>query len=174
MAKLKVPVSADDHSQGDSNARLTLVEYGDYQCPHCRIGHAVVQRLQRHFGTEMRFVYRNFPLTEIHPMAAPAAQAAEFAGEEEKFWEMHGVIFENQPNLGPEMLVELGKGLGLDGAAMESAMREEQFAERIERDIEGGKACGVHGAPTFFINGLQHEGPFQFEDLRSAMEAVEG
>ncbi len=172
MKKLSVPVTEQDHVQGAPEAKVTLVEYGDFQCPHCRIAHSVVKRVQRHFGKQLRFVYRNFPLTEIHPMAEPAAEAAEFAAGKRKFWEMHDAIFENQSTLQPELLVELAEERGLDGDGMRAAMEEGRFAAKIESEVQGGERSGVHGTPTFFINGQPHEGSFQFEDLKGAIEAV--
>ena len=171
MAKLQDQVTAEDHIQGDEGAEVTLVEYGDYQCPHCAIGHVVVKRLQRHFGSRMRFVYRNFPLEEIHPLAEPAAEAAEFAGAQGRFWEMHDGIFENQRALSERKLVELAEGLGLDGEAMAQAMEEQRFGDRILREAEGGARSGVHGTPTYFVNGEQIDAR-EYDELREAMEAV--
>ncbi len=170
MAKLQVAVTAEDHIQGDAGAKVTLVEYGDYECPHCLIGDAVVKRLQRHFGERMRFVYRNFPLMEIHPMAEPAAEAAEFAGAKGKFWEMHDAIFQNQRSLSEPMLAKLAERLELDGEEASAAVEEQSFGERIEGDMEGGERAGVHGTPTFFINGEQYEGAWEYEELAAAIE----
>src|SRR5271163_1967267 len=100
MAMLKVPVTADDHIQGDPDAPIILVEYGDYQCPHCGHAYPIVKRVQKHFGKRLGFVFRNFPLSEIHPYAESAAEAAEFAAVQGRFWEMHDGIFENQDTLG--------------------------------------------------------------------------
>src|ERR1700733_13665129 len=100
MATLKVPVTSRDHIQGDAHAPITLVEYGDYQCPHCAHAHPIVKRVQKHFGKRLRFVFRNFPLNEIHPQAEIAAESAEFAATQSRFWEMHDAIFENQQELG--------------------------------------------------------------------------
>src|SRR3954468_25087996 len=110
---LAKPVSADDHVQGDLDAGVVLVEYGDYQCPHCGHAYPIVKRVQKHFGKKLAFAYRNFPLNEIHPQAQDAAETAEFAGSKGKFWEMHDAIFENQEALSDEMLLELARRLGL-------------------------------------------------------------
>src|SRR5580692_8744955 len=101
MSVLKVPVSSADHIQGDEKAPIVLVEYGDYECPHCGHAYPIVKQIQKHFGKRLAFVFRNFPLNEIHPDAEPAAETAEFAGANGKFWEMHDAIFENQETLGP-------------------------------------------------------------------------
>ena len=172
MSELATPVSAEDHIQGDAHAPITLVEYGDFQCPHCAIAHAVVKRLQHHFGDRMRYVYRNFPLTEIHPLAEPAAETAEFAGDKGKYWPMHDAIFENQRSLTPELLVDLATRLQLDSDELASAVDEQRYLDRISRDVEGGEQAGVHGTPTFFINGRQYKGPWEFSDLERAMEAA--
>lgn len=172
MSNLKVPVSADDHIQGNTNAPITLLEYGDFQCPHCAMAHSVVKRLERQFGDRMRYVYRNFPLTEIHPMAEPAAEAAEFAGANGKYWPMHDAIFDNQRSLTAELLVDLAARLQLNSDELAGAVDEQRYLERISRDVEGGEQAGVHATPTFFINGRQYQGSWEFEELAQAMEAA--
>jgi protein-disulfide isomerase len=172
MAKLKVPVTADDHSMGEQDAKFTLVEYGDYQCPDCGMAYPMVKKVQKHFGKDLRFVYRNFPLTEIHELAEPAAEAAEFAASEGKFWEMNHAIFEHQRRLSLAALVKLAEGLGLDSDQAEAAIEDQQFASRIAKDVKGGEQAGVHGTPTFFINGVQYEGEWDYEDLVAAIEAA--
>ena len=172
MSRLQVPVSPEDHIQG-ADASITLVEYGDFQCPHCAIAHTVVKRLEKHFGDRMRYVYRNFPLVQIHPLAEPAAEAAEFAAAHGKYWQMHDGIFEQQRSLSPELLASLATRLQLDPDDLTTAIDEQQFFERIQSDVDGGERAGVHGTPTFFINGRQYQGPWQFEDLAEAMQAAD-
>jgi protein-disulfide isomerase len=140
MAKLKVAIGPEDHTQGPADAQVTLVEYGDYQCPHCGHAYPIVKAVQKHFGNRLRFVFRNFPLREIHPWAEAAAETAEFAGAHEKFWEMHDLLFENQQRLGQPLLVELGQRLRLDVSALEKALQAEQFAERVQRVFLGRRA----------------------------------
>ena len=171
MASLKVPVSEADHVQGNKNAPVTLVEYGDYECPHCGHAHQVIKKLQRHFGDGLRFVYRNFPLTQIHPMAEPAAEAAEFAAAHNKFWEMHDAIFADQDDLNMPVLGELASNLGLSEPELATALSQHEFLPRIKQEFMGGVRSGVNGTPTFFINGERHEGTFEFEDL---VEAIDG
>src|SRR5271156_702751 len=118
MTRLSVPVSAKDHIQGDPHAPVTLVEYGDYQCPSCGQAYPIVKRLQKHFGKRMSFVFRNFPLTQIHPYAEPAAETAEFAAAHHKFWQMHDLLYENQDRLDDDLLVELAQGLQLAPAQL--------------------------------------------------------
>src|ERR1700749_3291576 len=113
---LKIPVTAEDHVQGDTNAEIVLVEYGDYECPHCGHAYPIVQRVQKHFGKRLAFVFRNFPLNEIHPNAESAAETAEFAGAHGRFWPMHDDIFENQNSLSLPLLTELAEKHGLSPA----------------------------------------------------------
>ena len=173
MQNLAVPVTADDHIQGGPHAPITLVEYGDFQCPHCAMAHAMVKRLLHRFGDRMRYVYRNFPLTEIHPLAEPAAEAAEFAGTNGKYWPMHDAIFDNQRSLTPELLVDLAMRLQLDSDDIAKAVDEQRYLDRISRDVEGAERAAVHATPTFFINGRLYQGPSQLDDLSRAMESAE-
>jgi protein-disulfide isomerase len=167
---LKVPVSVDDHVQGDDHALVTLVEYGDYECPHCGHAYPIVKRVQEHFGRGLRFVFRNFPLSNAHPSAEIAAETAEYAATQRRFWEMHDAIFENQASLSPPMLIELAESLGLSAEALDRALKEGNFRSRVRADFVGGVKSGVNGTPTFFINGNRHDGPFEFEDLVAAIE----
>jgi protein-disulfide isomerase len=171
MALLKIPIASDDHIQGGEHAPVTLVEYGDYECPHCGHAYPIVKRVQKHFGKQLRFVFRNFPLREIHPNAENAAEAAEFAAAHERFWEMHDAIFENQADLGLPLLLELAKKLRLSVPDLSNALTARQYASRVRDDFLGGVRSGVNGTPTFFINGERHEGPFEFEDLVAAIDA---
>jgi protein-disulfide isomerase len=171
MATLKVPVAPEDHVQGDPDAELTLLEYGDYECPHCGRAHPIVKRVQKRFGRRLRFVFRNFPLTQIHPHAQAAAEAAEFAGANGRFWEMHDLIYQNQARLGPPLLFALAEELGLDPHALREALTAGEFAPRVRRDFLSGVRSGVNGTPTFFVNEQRHDGPWEFEDLVTALEA---
>jgi protein-disulfide isomerase len=170
MATLKVPVTATDHIQGDIKAPVTLVEYGDYECPHCGHAYPIVKQVQKHFGKRLAFVFRNFPLTEIHLNAEVAAESAEFAAAQGKFWEMHDAIFENQEGLGLPLLLKLAGSLKLDATALRNALENRQYAPRVREDFLGGARSGVNGTPTFFINGRRHDGPFETEDLIEAID----
>jgi len=165
MATLKVAITAEDHAQGSENAEVTLVEYGDYECPHCGRAYPIVQQVQRHFGKRLRVVFRNFPLSEMHPHAEAAAEAAEFAGSQGKFWEMHDRLFENQARLGEALFLELGERLELSASALLKALKQGTFEARVRADFKGGVRSGVNGTPTFFINGHRHDGSFDFETL---------
>jgi len=172
MSTLKVPVNSADHVQGPESAAITLVEYGDYECPHCGRAHPIVKRVQEHFSERLRFVFRNFPLNEMHPHAEGAAETAEFAAQHDKFWEMHDLLFENQEQLGNEFFSEVTRELKLPVAAFHQALRDGTFRDRVRGDFTGGVRSGVNGTPTFFINGKRHDGPFDFESLVSALDAV--
>jgi protein-disulfide isomerase len=172
MAELKIAVSSKDHVQGDEHAPAVLVEYGDYQCPHCGHAYPIVKRVQKHFGKRLGFVFRNFPLNEIHPNAEAAAESAEFAGANGKFWEMHDGIFENQGSLSLPMLLELAKELGLSETDLGAALTSREFASRVKSDFIGGARSGVNGTPTFFINGERFDGPPDFEDLVAAIDEL--
>lgn len=169
---LQVAVGENDHIQGDAAALCTLVEYGDYQCPHCGHAYPIVKRVQKHFGKRLRFVFRNFPLREMHPHAESAAEAAEFAGSKRKFWEMHDLLFENQPKLGGALYLKLATELGLPPESLREALEKREFAAKVKSDFTSGVRSGVNGTPTFFINGERHDRPFEYEDLIGAIEGA--
>ena len=150
---------------------MVLVEYGDYECPHCGRAYPIVKRLQQHFGEQVAFVFRNFPLNEIHPDAEAAAETAEFAGVHGKFWEMHDALFENQENLGEVLFTDLATTLGLRIPELKSALSTNTYTPRVRGDFLGGVRSGVNGTPTFFINGRRHDASFDFEDLAAAISA---
>jgi protein-disulfide isomerase len=170
MSTLKIPVGPEDHILGSAEAPCVLVEYGDYECPHCAAAHPIVHQLQKHFGDKLAFVFRNFPLTRIHPFAQPAAEAAEFAASHDKFWQMHDQIFENQQRLDFDLLVELTQGLGLDTKEMEAAIENNTFTNRVNKEFTGGVRSGVNGTPTFFLNGTRFDGQMDKASLTAAIE----
>ncbi|HEY4763201.1 MAG TPA: thioredoxin domain-containing protein [Candidatus Sulfotelmatobacter sp.] len=174
MAALKMPITAEDHIQGLESADVTLVEYGDYQCPHCGHAYPVVHQVQKQFGKRLRFVFRNFPLSEMHPQAEAAAEVAEFAGAQGKFWEMHDKLYENQERLGEALFLDLGERLKLSTTALRQALEQRTFEARVRADFKGGVRSGVNGTPTFFINGHRHDGSFDFEALVSAIHQAMG
>ena len=172
MSTLKNSIGGEDHIQGDVNASCTLVEYGDYECPHCRAAHPVIKRVERHFGKRLCFVFRNFPLTQIHANAQSAAETAEFAASEGKFWQMHDLLFENQDRLGEDLYAELSTQLGLDAAKLKESLENGTYTGRVRSDFTGGVRSGVNGTPTFFVNGQRHNGPADFDHLVEAIEAA--
>ena len=172
MSKLTLPVSDKDHCQGASDAPCTLVEYGDYQCPSCGHAYPIVKRVQKHFGKRLLFVFRNFPLSEMHPYAEPAAETAEFAAAQHKFWEMHDLLYENQDRLDDALLFRLAEQLHLDPEKLRQALASREFEPRVRTDFRGGVRSGVNGTPTFFINGQRHDGAYDFASLVEAIDGV--
>lgn len=166
MSMLKVPIGPQDHILGDHDAPVTLVEYGDYQCPHCGRAHPIVKEVLQHFGLkQLRFVFRHFPLTQIHPIAESAAETTEFAGSHRRFWQMHDGLFENQPQLGLPLFSELARLLKLSTAELQTALETGLYAPKVRSDFMGGVRSGVNGTPTFFINGHRHNGSYELADL---------
>ncbi len=163
-------VSARDHVDGADDAVVTLVEYGDYECPHCVQAYPIVKRLQRHFGSRLRFVFRHFPLTRIHPHAQHAAEAAEAAAAQGRFREMHDVLLRHHRALSDQDLVRYAADIGLDSARLEDELEDHTHAPRIREDVRSGERSGVRGTPTFFINDVRHDGDWDVEALTDAIE----
>jgi len=151
---LKPPVSNNDQSAGNANSSIVLVEFGDYQCPHCGHAHPLVKRLLKEHGTAFHFVFRNFPLQEAHPDAFIAALTAEAAAKQGKFWPMHDTIFEHQQSFrGFHTFIGFAEALKLDMQQFSEDVRSEHITKKVESDFESGIRSGVNGTPTFFING---------------------
>lgn len=170
---LIIPVTKTDHIQGLESAPITLVEYGDYECPYCGVAYPIVKRIQKHLGKRLRFVFRNFPIVESHPHASMAAMTAEFAGAHKKFWEMHDILYQNQENLDMQDLLDYAESLGLSADNLKTAIENATYAEKIKEDFMGGVRSGVNGTPTFYINGTRHAGSFQYEEFLAAIEKTE-
>ena len=171
QARLSPPVTDRDHAQGSAQAAVTLVEYGDYECPHCGRAHPIVKEVQRRLGPTLRFVFRNFPLAEMHPHAQHAAEAAEAAGGQARFWEMHDALFEHQRSLDDRHLVQYAQALGLDLQRFEQDLTSHTYAGRVREDFRSGVKSGVNGTPTFFINGVRHDDAWDIETLTEALLA---
>jgi protein-disulfide isomerase len=167
---LVVPVSADDHAQGPPNATVTLVEYGDFECPHCGRAHPIVKAVQRRMGNRLRFAFRHFPLAEIHPHAQHAAEAAESAATQGKFWEMHDRLFERQFALEDEHLMEYARDLGLDAPRLARDLTAHTYKPQVRDDFMSGVRSGVNGTPTFFVNGVRHDEAWDENTLAAALE----
>jgi protein-disulfide isomerase len=167
---LAIPVGEDDHYQGSLNAPAVLLEYGDYQCPSCGAAYPVIKALQERFGDNLCFVFRNMPLTQVHRYAQLAAEAAEGAGAQGRFWEMHDGLYENQSALSPGLLGALARALDLDIERFEEDLAAHHFHDRVRRDFMGGVRSGANGTPTFFINGTRYEGYVGEDELGSALE----
>ncbi|MGV7029614.1 DsbA family protein [Methylobacterium symbioticum] len=172
MAELRVPVSAADHIRGGASGKVILVEYGDYECPYCRLAHVQVMQLGQHFGDELTYVFRNFPLTEIHPLAEPAAEAAEFAGAQGQFWAMHDAIYAHQEQLSLPFLLGTARALGLSENNLAAALEAGTYEPKVKQDFLGGVRSGVNGTPTFFINGHRYEGPFDYQHMAAAIQPL--
>jgi protein-disulfide isomerase len=166
-----VPVSDDrDHIQGSADAPVTLVEYGDYECPYCGAAYPIVKEVQARMGERLRFVFRNFPISTSHPHAEQAAEAAEAAAAQGSFWEMHDVLYENQKRLGDEDLRGYAETIGLDVGRFDTELADHAHADRVHEDFLTGVRSGVNGTPTFYINGTRHDDSYDAETLLAALE----
>ncbi len=168
--RLTVPVSSRDHIRGDLEARLTLVEYGDYECPYCRAAHPVVKEVERRLNGQLCFAYRHFPIVNAHPHALRAAEAAAAAGAQGRFWPMHDRLYESNLVLDDDTLVRHAVQLGLDARRFVADLGAERHLDRIREDMSSGARSGVNGTPTFFVGGTRHDGPY---DVVSLIEALQ-
>lgn len=170
--QLALPVRACDHIQGSITAPIVLVEYGDYQCPNSGRAYSIVQKIQQRLDHQLCFVFRHFPLAQIHPQAQITAEAAEVAGEQGKFWQMHNTLFQHQQALADADLVEYAVALGLNIPRFLRKLSGHIYAERVQEDLRSGVSSGVSGTPTFFINGVCHHGAWNLERLLAVIEQV--
>ena len=166
---LDPPVTPRDHIQGPADAPVVLVEYGDYECPDCLNAWPIVKQLRTEFGDTLAFVYRHFPRSSIHPHASAAAQAAEAAAGQGKFWEMHDFLFGHQQELDNLDLTHLALRLGLEIYRYESDFESAANVKRIAQDLESAARSGARGTPTFFVNGKRYRGKADFESLMGAI-----
>ena len=174
QATLTPPVSADDYAQGPATAPVTLVEYGDFECPYCGEAFGIVKAIQRQFGDRLRFVWRNFPLTQEHPHAESAAEAAAAAGAQGAFWGMHDLLFAHQDALGERFYVQSATTLGLDVDRFTRDLTGHAYAGRVREDFLSGVRSGVNGTPTFFINGRRYDGSWETNLLAAAIAEAAG
>jgi protein-disulfide isomerase len=168
--RLAVPVDDSDHVRGAADASVTVVEYGDYQCPFCGRAHPAVRELLRLRPSTVRLVYRHFPLTNVHPYAEVAAEFAEAAGARQQFWPMHDWLFENQELIEPRSLLRAAEAFGLDVESVEREVTDDRYLDRIRRDFVGGVRSGVNGTPTFFVNGVRHDLGYSVPELLAAVD----
>jgi protein-disulfide isomerase len=173
--KLTAAVTPErDHIQGPLTAALTLVEYGDYQCPFCGAAYPEVKKVQRELSSDLRFVFRNFPVTSLHKLAMVAAETAEAAAAQGKFWEMHDFLYEHQQTLGDKsQALNYAKKLNLDTQRFEREIAQHVHLNRIKDDFNGGVRSGVNGTPTFYVNGIRYDGPPSAIDMLQALKASE-
>lgn len=172
--KLSLPVSERDHISGPASAPVTLVEYGDYQCPYCGEANPIIDEVRRELGNELRFVFRNFPLAEMHPHAEHAAEIAEAAATHNKFWEMHDLLYAHQDALGDQHLAEYATLLHVPSSEIKRALVQHAHQARIHEDFMSGVRSGVNGTPTFFINGVRHDGSYDRDSLLAAIATAAG
>ena len=173
IVDLAVPVDPEiDHVRGPADAPVTLVEYADFECPYCGRAEPALRDLLAEFGDDLRYVFRHLPLTDVHPRAQIAAEAAEAAGAQGRFWEMHDALFAHQDALRPQDLVAYATELGLDGKRLEHDLRKHVYANRIARDVESADLSDVSGTPSFFINGHRHRGAYDLDSLSAAVRAA--
>jgi protein-disulfide isomerase len=170
---LILPVnSSRDHIQGPQKAPATLLEYGDYECPNCGQGFTIVKLVQNLFGNNLRFVFRNFPLTQIHPHAQHAAEASECAGAQNRFWEMHDILYQHQQALENEDLESYAELLKLDIPKFRYDFYNHSFADRVREDFLSGIRSGVNGTPTFYINGRRYNDSWDVDTLTASIRSV--
>jgi Na+/H+ antiporter NhaA len=173
IVDLVVPVDAEiDHVRGPDDAPVTIVEYADFECPYCGQAEPALRELLAEFGDDIRYVYRHLPLPDVHPRAQLAAEAAEAAGKQGRFWEMHDLLFAHQDALRPPDLLAYADELGLDGSRIERELRRNDYAARIARDTESAELSDVSGTPTFFVNGHRHRGAYDLASLEAAVRAA--
>lgn|SRR5882724_990744 len=169
-SKLSPPVGLRDHVQGLRNAPVTLVEYGDFECPYCGAAYPIIKQVQRLLGEDICFVFRHFPLTQVHPHAEGAAEASEAAGAQRRFWAMHDLLFENQQTLDSRNLVSFAEMLELDIERFVQELEARVYSQRVREDFMSGVRSGVNGTPAFFINGIRHDGSWELAPLLAAIE----
>lgn len=171
--RLALPVDdRRDHIRGRRNAPVTLLEYGDYECPYCGMAYPVTMRLLEDFDGEMRFAYRHFPLTQVHPHAQEAAEAAEAAGAQRRFWDMHDMLYTHQNALDMYSLFRYADEIGLDMREFQRAMTQRMYAQRVREDFMSGVRSGVNGTPTFFVNGIRYDGPHDYVSMYNRIQEV--
>lgn len=169
---LAIPIGPVDHIQGPEHAAVTLVEYGDFECPSCRQAAPAVKMVEERFIGRLRFVFRHFPLEQVHPHALLAAQAAECAGAQGKFWEMHDLLFAHQSHLKKQHLIGYAEQLQLDKTKFLAELDDEIYLQRVREHIDGGEISGVRATPTFYINGHLQDVSFGLHGLVDGIEAV--
>ncbi|MBO9201741.1 MULTISPECIES: DsbA family protein [Niastella] len=172
MTQLRTPVNSNDHIFGNENAPLELVKYGDYECPYCGRAYPIVKDIIQQLGDNLKFVFRNFPLSNVHPHAVSAAVATEAAALQGKFWEMHDIIFENQKTLEVEHLFLFAHKIGLDLERFKNDIQDQALTDKVEKDFYGGLRSGVNKTPTFFINGEKYEGDWSGTHLLEYLQNV--
>ena len=171
LSHLLLPIQPDDHVQGPEGARLTLVEYGDYQCPPCGTLFVTMLELHEKLTQDVRIVYRHYPLSGSHPLAQLAAEAAEAASAQGKFWEMHELLFRHQEGLVEKSLEEYAEKLALDMNRFRKDLKDRAFESRVREDFKRGVANGVYGTPGLFVNGVRHNGDMSADSIMGRIQS---
>jgi protein-disulfide isomerase len=169
MTRLSLPVNASDHRLGNLTSPRLLVFYADYQCPVCKLTYQILKQLKKEYGERLCLIFRHFPLQKSHPLAKSAALAAEAAGKQNQFWEMHDLLFQNQLTLSPELYLQLAQKLHLDVGKFQNDSASDSLSKKIQDDFDGGIRSGVNGTPCFFIRGDRYDGDATFEGLKKAL-----
>ena len=170
ITDLAVPVDPErDHIRGPEESRVTVVEYGDFECPYCGLAEPAVRELLRDYG-EVRYVWRHLPLNDVHPNAQLAAEAAEAAAKQGAFWEMHDLLLDHQDALQPRDLIGYASSLGLDTERFTAHLRKHAGMAHVGEDVDSADLSGVSGTPTFFVNGMRHYGAYDIETLKKAVK----
>ena len=170
---LNPPVSNTDHFQGNKNATLELVEYGDYQCPYCGEAYPLIKNIQQELGENLKFIFRNFPLRKIHPDAVHAAIAAEAAALQGKFWEMHDLLFENQRRLNPNSLLRYADELDLNRKQFEKDLVDPELEKKVMDDFYSGMRSGVNATPSFFVNGEKYNQEWRSNEFLEFLHKID-
>lgn len=170
LSKLLLPIQPEDHVHGTPEARYTLVEYGDYECPGCGQLFLVIRELYNRLQDDICLVFRHYPLSGAHPHAQQAAESAEAAGAQDRFWEMHDLLFENQAALATKNLYQYAEKLGLDGKRFRAELTNRTYEDRVREDFRRGVSNGVYGTPALFINGVRHDGAWDLESLAAKLK----
>jgi protein-disulfide isomerase len=172
---MSMTISSNDHTRGDASAKITLIEYADFECPYCARAHQSLSALLPKYGKDVRLVYRHMPLNDMHPDAQTAAEAAEAAGADGKFWEMHDALFEGQDDLSDEAIIAMATQISFDVDKLQDAIDSGAYTERVDKDAAMGRQAGAHRTPTFFINGVQFDGDSDEASLdRALRDALHG
>jgi len=169
---LTIPVNENDHIQGSTDAPLVVVEYGDFECSYCGAAYPIIKKLQQELGDDFCLVFRSFPLSQVHPHALHAADAAEIADSQGKFWEYHDLLYEHQHSLDDAALVHHATSLGLDGAAFKRSLQQGEFKDKVQQSFMGGVESGVNGTPSFFVNGSRYDGDWEYEPFLEYLKGL--
>jgi protein-disulfide isomerase len=169
---LTIPVNENDHIQGNTDAPIVVVEYGDFECSHCGRAYPIIQKIQKHFGKDLCFVFRSFPLSQSHPHAQHAAEAAEIADASGKFWEYHDLLYENQAALNDSSLSAYADQLGIDADDFLQGLQNGEYEDKVQQSFMSGVESGVNGTPSFFVNGSRYDGDWEYEAFVEYLSAL--